>query len=241
LKYRHLFFDLDGTLWDLRRNTREALQQITSSMPELFNGVGFETFYASYQLRNHEVWELYRQGDIAKEELRVVRFSRALNDCGIPADAKAVERIASAFLDICPRQPHLLPGARELLNHVQGRYDLNIITNGFQEVQGIKMAAAKIGGYFNHIVFSEEAGVRKPHKGIFDLAFSLSGAHPSESLMIGDDWQADIIGARNAGMDQAYLTGTESGTPQDPSLNGATINGTSTYTFDLPSELIPIL
>lgn len=241
MKYRHLFFDLDGTLWDLHRNTRVALKIISDANPDLFSGVDFEQFYSWYHIRNSEVWTRYRHGTIAKEELRVVRFELALNDCGVVAENSAISNLADAFLEICPRQPHLVEGAQELLDHVSGRYHLHIITNGFQEVQGFKLAAAGITGYFSHIVFSEAAGVRKPNRGIFDLAFSLTGASPENSLMIGDDWEADIEGARSVGMDQAFLTTTELHNIPGAPLNDLPSKDQCTYWCESLVELIAVL
>jgi putative hydrolase of the HAD superfamily len=210
VKYKHLFFDLDGTLWDLRRNTRIALEAIYAD----FSGEGllpehFEHFYRRYIYHNDQVWALYREGKIEKHVLRVVRFERAFLDIGFTASAELCDRFADAFLDLCPRQPHLLPGALEVLDYCKKHYTLHIITNGFKEVQGIKMAAGKLDHYFTHVINSEDAGFKKPHAGIFQHAFALAGTNAAESLMIGDDWDADILGARNIGMDQIFLTTTE--------------------------------
>ncbi len=244
VKYTHLFFDLDGTLWDLKTNTRVALQTLFDANQQVFSGTDFQAFYARYHIHNDRVWALYRDGKMDKETLRVSRFRHALDDCGIQSDDSFGAWFADQFLEICPRLPHLIEGAMELLNHVNGKYELHIITNGFNEVQHYKMHAAGITSFFNHIIYSEEAGVRKPHKGIFDLAFQRTGADPSRSLMIGDDWDADILGARNAGMDQAFLTSTEdllhelgSVTTGRPMRH----NFHPTYTLNHLNELIAVL
>ena len=210
MKYKHLFFDLDGTIWDLKKNTRIALEIIYSQFAHTgLPAAQFEKFYRHYIYHNDQAWALYREGKIEKQVLRVVRFERAFQDIGFTASAELCEQFADAFLDLCPRQPHLLPGAIELLDYCKERYTLHIITNGFKEVQGIKMAAGKLDHYFTHVINSEDAGFKKPHAGIFQHAFDLAGTNASESLMIGDDWDADIIGARGVGMDQVFITTTE--------------------------------
>jgi len=209
VRYRHLFFDLDGTLWDLKRNTREALLQLFEKYSTPFKGVDFNHFFARYHFHNDHVWALYRDAKIEKEVLRTIRFERTFQECGMSATPAFVNEFADAFLHVCPRLPHLLPGTIDLLEAIKDKYQLHIITNGFQEVQGFKMEAGKLTPYFNHLVYSEGAGMRKPHPEIFQYAFELTGANAEESLMIGDDWEADILGARNAGMDQAFLTTTE--------------------------------
>jgi putative hydrolase of the HAD superfamily len=205
-KYRHLFFDLDGTLWDLQRNTHEAMLILFREfqLPE----AKFDAFFRRYHYHNDKVWALYRDGKMDKETLRTIRFERAMADVAL--DGVPVLAFADRFLEVCPAQPHLLPDAKDVLDYCKSRYALHIITNGFVEVQGIKMRAAGIDGYFEHIIFSEDAGVRKPHRGIFELAVHKAGAQIEQSLMIGDDWEADILGARDFGMDQVFLTSTES-------------------------------
>lgn len=204
-KYRHLFFDLDGTLWDLQRNTRAAMEIMFGEFT--LPAEKFDAFFHRYHYHNDKVWALYRDGKMDKETLRTIRFERAMADTGLQ-DVSVLE-FADRFLEVCPAQPHLIEGSLELLDHCAGRYGMHIITNGFVEVQGIKMRAAGLDGYFEHIIFSEDAGVRKPHRGIFELAMQKAGASPEESLMIGDDWDADILGARDFKMDQAFLTSTE--------------------------------
>lgn len=209
LKYTDIFFDLDGTLWDLKRNTRVALEALFNEYAGYFNGVSFDHLYARYHHHNDHVWALYRDGLIDKEVLRVVRFERTFMDCSMEVNPDFARVFANRFLEVCPRLPHLVPGAMELLQHLHGRYAIHIITNGFREVQGFKLEAGGITDFFSQVIYSEVAGVRKPHRGIFELAFSLTHADPSRSLMVGDDWEADILGARDAGMDQAFLTSTE--------------------------------
>lgn len=247
-KYTHLFFDLDGTLWDLHRNTRVAMEQIYSARG--FEQDKFESFFHRYHHHNDKAWALYRDGKIEKALLRTVRFERAFSDVEIPMNAADIDRFADEFLDVCPRQPLLLPNTIALLEHCMHRYPMYIITNGFQEVQAIKMEVSGLGKYFQRVVLSEEVGVRKPHREIFDFAMEVSGAQPEWSLMIGDDWDADILGARDYGMDQVFITTTEqmldaqraawNGT-ETSAHNTSRHNYKPTYTIHNLAELIPIL
>lgn len=242
--YKHLFFDLDGTLWDLKRNTRAAMEELFKLHGEHIGHLDFELFFGRYHHHNDHVWALYRQDKIKKDELRVVRFERAFADVNHSPSFEFIDRFANDFLDFAPRQPLTVEGAHDLLNHCRGRYRMHIITNGFVEVQGVKMRSARLEEYFEHIINSEHVGVRKPHPDIFQHALELAGASKEESLMIGDDWEADILGARNFGMDQAYLTINEQA---QNALNAANGNGAvrhnykPTYTLHSLHELIGIV
>lgn len=208
-KYQHLFFDLDGTLWDLQENTHVAMSILFEKYQKELSPVDFGKFYKRYHFHNDYVWALYRQGKIEKELLRTVRFERAFADSGLDVDKEFVDAFSEDFLEICPHQPKTIEGAHELLEYCKEHYTLHIITNGFIEVQGHKMEAANLNPYFTHIINSEHCGVRKPNAGIFEYALNIANANKENSLMIGDDWEADIVGARDFGIDQAFLTTTE--------------------------------
>ncbi|MFZ4784814.1 MAG: YjjG family noncanonical pyrimidine nucleotidase [Flavobacteriales bacterium] len=210
MKYKHLFFDLDGTLWDLFKNTEIALIQLLDPLEQRgFRIENFEQFYRRYHIHNDRVWSLYRAGKMDKHILRTERFKMAFNDINLHVPDETIDWLANSFLDICPKLPHLLPGTLDMLEALKDHYTMHIITNGFQEVQGFKMKAGRLDGYFSEIINSEDAGVKKPDPGIFEYALNRAGAKPEESLMIGDDWDADILGSRDFGMDQAYITSSE--------------------------------
>ncbi len=207
--YEHIFFDLDGTLWDLLTNSRKALGEMFGRYPGLEDrAADFETFYTHYYRHNHRLWALLREQRISKEELRVLRFRLAFGDMAIDC-APWVESFADEFMELCPRQGCLVNGAAALLKKLSTRYPLHIISNGFPEVQYIKMETSGILGYFGEVILSEQCGVAKPHPDIFRQAMAATGARAETSLMIGDDWEADILGALGAGIDQAFLTSTE--------------------------------
>jgi putative hydrolase of the HAD superfamily len=208
-KYNHFFFDLDGTLWDLYTNTEEALRILFKEFNLPAEPAFFSDFYSKYHYHNEKVWALYRVGKIEKEVLRTIRFERAFEEAGHPLVAAEIERFADRFLDVCPKLPNLLPGAHELLAHASKNGKLHIITNGFKEVQGFKMEAGNLNQYFDQMINSEDVGKRKPNPEIFEYALKKAGATKEESIMIGDDWDADILGARDFGIDQAFITHTE--------------------------------
>lgn len=207
--YKHLFFDLDGTLWDLHTNTRIAIEQLFLKYQDRIGHVKSADFIPVYTRHNDAVWALYRQNKIEKSVLRTVRFERAFADCGVDTDPEFIEDFATDFIETCPNGPHTIAGTHELLEYCKDKYRLHIITNGFPEVQGNKMSAGKLDGYFREIVNSESVGARKPDPSIFEFALNRASANKSESLMIGDDWDADILGARDFGIDQVFLTTTE--------------------------------
>ncbi|MEN9333746.1 MAG: hypothetical protein RLY35_926 [Bacteroidota bacterium] len=202
-KYKHIFFDLDGTLWDIHRNAELTLRQMFEQFS--IDPALFEAFNKAYLKHNARVWAMYREGTMTKEELRTARFSRSFDDIGYAYSEDWMEQFATAFVDQCPRQPHVIPGALEILEYLKGNYIMHIITNGFKEIQGIKMDGSGLTPYFVHNINSEDVGVRKPNPKIFEYAFHLAGTQASESLMIGDDWDADVLGAKGVGMDQVFL------------------------------------
>ena len=202
-KYKHLFFDLDGTLWDIHRNAELTLRQMFVQFG--IDEALFESFNKAYLKHNARVWAMYREGSMTKEELRTARFSRSMDDIGFAYNAEWMEQFSAAFVEQCPRQPHVIPGALEILKYLEGKYTMHIITNGFKEIQGIKMDGSGLTPFFVNNINSEDVGVRKPNPKIFHYAFELAGTCAEESLMIVDDWDADILVSRGVGMDQVFL------------------------------------
>jgi putative hydrolase of the HAD superfamily len=199
MKTRQLFFDLDRTLWDFEANSKKALQHLFQEF-ELGNHIEhFNHFHHTYIRINTELWNAYGKGKINKNELRDSRFQRTLAHHGI-VDGAISQRISDGYIEISPRQTLLFPNAIEVLEHFKKEdYRMHIITNGFPEVQYIKLANSGLSTFFDQILCSEEVGFTKPHREIFQEALRRSGCQPQNAIMIGDDFKIDIIGALNAG------------------------------------------
>lgn len=197
---KHLFFDLDRTLWDFEANSKLALQHLFSELKLDQHIDDFDAFHDEYKVKNAELWKLYGAGKLAKEELRTKRFADTFALFEI-VDANLVEKISDGYVEISPMQTQLFPGSIETLEKLkEDDYILHIITNGFKEVQYVKLRNSKLSPFFDVIVCSEEVGKNKPNPQIFHYATQKANAKIDESVMIGDDLEVDVIGAMNVGM-----------------------------------------
>jgi putative hydrolase of the HAD superfamily len=197
---KHLFFDLDRTLWDFEKNSQQALRILYDAL-DLDQQIGnFYNFLHTYKRINSDLWVKYGKGKISKEELRYIRFEQSLAKFDI-IDQALHQKLSEGYIQISPDQQNIFPFAHEtLLDLKQDGFKLHIITNGFKEVQYRKLSNCNFTSYFDVIVCSEEVGKTKPAPEVFHHAMQLAGAKPSNSVMIGDDLQVDVIGASNAGM-----------------------------------------
>src|SRR5690554_60219 len=204
-KYRHLFFDLDHTLWDYDRNVQESLNELFEiyRLPDL--GVStFDDFFGAFKAVNFSLWGLYNVGKIDKTNLRKERFKRVFEHLG--ADGLSVPlEMEEDFMRRTSSKPHVFPHSKETLRYLQDKYELHIITNGFNESQAMKMSASGLTSYFRLIITSETMGHRKPDKRIFEYAVEKLDGNSEACLMIGDNPDSDILGARNAGIDQVLF------------------------------------
>lgn len=206
LTYTDIFFDLDGTLWDFETNSQETLNDIYKNYRLQQAGIpDFENFLDIYLEHNGRLWNLYRAGNVEKEALKINRFGFTLKHFGIE-NRVLTETIARDYVSISPTKTHLFAHVHQTLSYLKEKYRLHIITNGFNEVQFIKLQKSGLSDYFTHIITSELAGVSKPEPGIFNYALQMAGARAYNSLMIGDDLDIDVKGAANAGMDQLLFT-----------------------------------
>lgn len=210
MKYKHLFFDLDHTLWDFDANAKETLLDLYETLSLKEKGVDdFEKFYTNYLVHNTTLWMRYRKGFIKQAELRVKRMRLALLDFKI-GDEELAETMSTRFLELLPTRNILFPYAIEILEYLTHKnYQLHLITNGFEEVQHHKINNSKINHYFSKVITSEGSNSLKPNKAIFDFALAATKAAIHQSVMLGDDLEADIIGACNAGLDQVYINHTK--------------------------------
>ncbi len=228
-RYRHVFFDLDHTLWDFRSNSRCTLIELHEEMELTARGVGDpDAFVEVYEEVNAGLWRSYENGALDKAVLRVLRFDETLKRFGVK-DGELAGRLGREYLSRCPKRSALNPGVGDLLNALRGNVAMHVITNGFQEVQELKLISSGITPYFNIMLTSERAGARKPSPVIFAEALRLAGADREGSLMVGDDIRADMEGARGAGIDQAHFV-----------ADGMPADADATYRFSHFNELLPL-
>jgi putative hydrolase of the HAD superfamily len=206
MQYKHLFFDLDHTLWDFDANSRQTLAEIYQTMQLQERGVtDFDLFHRQYLVHNDKLWDRYRNGYIKVDELRWKRMWLSLLDFKI-ADEPLARQMGVLFLDLLPTRKLLFPYTTEILDYLTARkYQLHMITNGFEKTQHSKLQNSGLDKYFIQVITSEGSNSLKPHKEIFEYAFQKTGALPAESIMIGDTIDVDILGAVNAGIDQVHV------------------------------------
>ena len=203
-KYQHVFFDLDRTIWDFDKNSRETIREIFFKYKLDRIIEEFSIFESTYRKFNKQLWADYRLGRIKKDELRAKRFFLTLQEFGI-TDAKLASDFDSDYVSQSPLKKTLFPSAIDVLTYLRKKYDLYILTNGFKETQALKMSVSGLTSFFSMVITSEEAGVLKPDPVFFQFALHKIQAEAYECLMIGDDPEVDIQGAKNAGIDQVWF------------------------------------
>ena len=199
---RNIFFDLDHTLWDFDKNSASTFRDIFEE--EKIN-IELEEFLEAYIPINNNYWELYRKNLISKEDLRTGRLKDCFKCLQLEIDPLTIENLSNNYIKILPQYNLLLEDTIELLEYLKDHYRLHIITNGFEEVQQLKLKNSSISQFFSTVTTSEEAGVKKPDIRIFQKALEKAKASPISSLMVGDNYEADILGAKVAGMDYIYF------------------------------------
>ena len=204
-KYKHIFFDLDRTLWDFDAAAEVAFERIYEKYNLKKLGIpNAHEFHEVYHPLNERLWELYRADKITKDYLNRTRFVLPLEHYGIH-DTDLADHLSEDYVYWSPRIVRLVPGTMELLEYLKPKYHLHLITNGFQEVQHTKLSGSGLEPYFETLTVSEEVGVKKPNPEIFYYALRKAHATAEESLMIGDEMAVDIDGARAAGIDQLFF------------------------------------
>lgn len=193
----NIFFDLDHTLWDFEKNSALTFQKIFAQNSV---EVVLEDFLGVYAPINLEFWKLYRENRVTKTELRFQRLRRTFDTIGATVQDDLIHVLAHEYIEYLSTFTHLVPNAVEVLEYLSPKYRLHIITNGFQEVQEKKLIGSNIHHYFDQIINSEMAGVKKPHPYIFELALTKANVDPKNTIMVGDSLEADILGAKNMGM-----------------------------------------
>jgi len=199
---KHIFFDLDHTLWDFDKNSAFAFELIFKKhqIP-----VSVNAFIEHYLPINQEYWRLYQTNQVSHEHLRYYRLKDSFDALNYVVDSTLIHQLSEDYIQYLPENNHLFDDAVAVLDYLSARYQLHIITNGFSQVQTRKLQNANIAHYFATVTNSEMAGVKKPHPNIFNFALSLANATIQESIMIGDSIEADIQGALSVGMDAIFF------------------------------------
>ena len=202
--YKCIFFDLDHTLWDYECNARETLLELHTSYDLQEKGIQFEDFHLQFKQINFELWELYDRGLINNEVIRTQRFKKVLDHFDV-ADEKLNAVLSHEYLYGCPKKSNLVPYAKEVLEYLSRHYTMTVVTNGFEEIQVVKLSSGNITHYFDHVITSQKAGYKKPAREIFEYALSANKLQCHEVIMIGDNLITDIGGARNACIDTVFF------------------------------------
>lgn len=205
-----LFFDLDRTLWDFDANSKDALREIylELALPGLSDAVDVEDFIAVYEVENERCWAAYRQGQLTQSELRPLRFRRAIQELGIPEPPnldQLAEHMGEAYVQRAPYRKQLIAGALEVCQRLKEKgHRMFILTNGFEEVQHIKMEHSGLSPYFDAVYTSDALGHKKPKREAFESVLQMTQSSTQKAIMIGDDLECDIFGAKSAGWRQIH-------------------------------------
>ena len=205
--YTDLFIDFDDTLYDTHGNSVIALRELFDALHLEQWFTDAQVFYDRYWEANIDLWTRYSRGEITRDYLIVERFRRPFSyGEGLEPTEQYCLEASDLFLDLCSSKPGLVEGARELMDYLKTKgYRLHMCSNGFHEVQYRKLRSCGLHNHFDTIVLSEDAGVNKPSPLFFDYAIQKTGAQKETTLMIGDNFQTDILGAKRYGLDTAYF------------------------------------
>jgi len=215
MHYKHLFFDLDHTIWDFDKNAEETLNELYHTYHLRNLGLhSADRFIEVYTHNNHQLWAEYHVGKITKQQLRETRFSKTFIDLGLSPNL-IPQQFEDDYVTICPTKTNLFPKAHETLGYLKEKYSLHLISNGFKESTELKVSNNGLNVYFENVVISEVVGFNKPDKAIFKHALNLANAGISESIMIGDSLEADIRGAQDYGMKAIYFNPEGKEKPED--------------------------
>ena len=212
---KHIFFDLDHTIWDFDKNAQETLTELYQQYELGQLGLNScETFIETYTENNHFLWAEYHMGRITKDTLRLERFHKTFIQLGI-APENVPHQFEDDYVNRSPMKTNLFEGSEKVLAYLQEKYTLHLISNGFKETTLIKMDRCNLNPYFTNVIISEDVGVNKPDPAIFAYALQKAGASKQESIMIGDSLEADIRGAQDYGIKAIYFNPLNKEKPAD--------------------------
>lgn len=211
-----IFFDLDDTLWDFKRNAALTFDFIFAKRELSFD---LNSFLKVYEVINDKYWKLYRSNKIDREGLRFHRLAESFQQLKWEITHAGINELVDDFKAHLADFNHLLPEAIEVLEYLSPKYKLHILTNGFEEVQRKKLLNSNLYPFFHSITTSEENGIKKPSPEIFELALKKAKTSKENSLMIGDNFEADILGAQAVGLKTIYFQSVK-----NPDFNGIQIS-----------------
>ncbi len=217
LQLKHIFFDLDHTIWDFDRNAQETLLELYEIHKLKDLGLhSAQDFIDLYGTNNQLLWKQYHLGQITKEKLRAERFRSTFLTLGVKPEL-VPHQFEDDYVRMSPSKTHLFDGATKVLGYLQKKYQLHIISNGFKETTLIKMDLSGLNPYFTQVIISEDVGVNKPDRAIFEYALNKAMAKKEESIMIGDSLEADIRGAQDFGLEAIFFNPLKIEKPKDVS------------------------
>ncbi len=202
---KHIFFDLDHTIWDFEKNSSEAIHELFFAFNLDKKIESVSDFIETYQRINSIYWQKYRDGEINKETVRTGRFYDTFKEYNIDNLKDLAIEFGDQYIQLSPKKNHIFPHTHETLKYLDNKYPLHIITNGFKEIVDIKLRHSDLSQYFDIVICSEEIGVNKPNPLVFAKSLEKAGASPNESVMIGDSYEVDIQGAKNSGMKTIFF------------------------------------
>ncbi len=201
MKIKHIFFDLDHTLWDFDTNSNQSFKYV---FKQLGVDVDFDKFKNHYYPINDAYWKLFRENKISKSDLRYGRLNDTFKKLKIKVSPQVINDLAEAYIQNLSNYNTLIEGTFDILDYLKPKYEMHIITNGFEEVQSKKMSKSGLAPYFKSVITSEQVGVKKPNPKIFNFALESCQAQVSESVMIGDNYEADVMGALDFGLEAIF-------------------------------------
>ncbi len=201
MNIKHIFFDLDHTLWDFETNSNKTFSYIFERNKLQIN---FDAFIEVYQPINFRYWKLFREDKVNKADLRYGRLREAFDAIGYEINDEMIHLLSEEYITFLADHNALFDNALDILDYLKPQYNMHIITNGFEEVQIRKLRNSNLSPFFDQVITSEKVGVKKPNPVIFEYALEIAGADAHESVMIGDNFEADIIGAMDVGMQAIF-------------------------------------
>lgn len=197
-KITDVFFDLDHTLWDFDKNSALTFDIIFKKNNVVLD---LDRFSEIYRPINLKYWKLYREEKVSKSNLRYGRLKESFDALEIIVEDNVINQLSIDYIDYLTAYNHVFEGTIEILDYLKSKYKLHIITNGFKEVQQSKLEKSNIAHYFDTVTSSEAVGVKKPNPKVFNHALKMANITKEYGIMIGDNYEADILGALNSGMD----------------------------------------